>query len=313
MAPTPLTLARASQPTPPRSRAPAASDPVSSAPLVFPLLVIAGLLGWLYARTFATLVQVWWEDPNYTHGFLVPLVSGFFAYRHFRGPKELGPGAVGLGAMSILAGSLVHLAAEVVSWPLLDFFALALTLRGLAVAAGGREWAAGLTFPILFLFFMVPLPGTWTQTAALWLQEWVSRLSAATLDVFTTCVRSGVHLHVAGVSEPIRVAEECSGLRQIVAFVALAAALSYWFKKPMLYRCLIIVLAVPVAILANVLRVVIMAGGLKWFGQGSGAAWLHDAAPYLTMPIGLLLLGLIAWCLARIWPVQIAQPEGVGR
>ncbi len=268
---------------------------------------VAGCLALLFGPTVAGLWQRWASDPNYSHGFFVLPVSATFAWLYLRGAGRPRDGDAVLGCLSVLAGSLLHLAAVVIAVPLLDFAGLALVLRGVAVAAGGREWARGLTFPILFLFFMFPLPGLWTAQAAVWLQDVVSRASAVLLDLFFVCYRQGNALHVAGLPGPLFVAEECSGLRQLVAFFALGAILGRWWLAPWPARLLLLAAAVPVAVAANVLRVLLMAFGARLFGVGWLSGWLHDAPALVSLLLGLALYLPLAAALGA--PRENAQPR----
>jgi exosortase len=270
---------------------------------------IAVALGVLFAPTFLALWKVWDKDPNYSHGYFVLPISLFLAYLAIRDKGWPVEGNMVLGSLYLAAGIPVHLAAVVVSWPLLDFAALALLLRGVAVAVGGREWARSLTFPILFLFFMFPLPPVWIAQVALTLQEWVSAASYTVLDLFTVVYRKGTSLHLAGINQPLVVAEECSGLRQLVAFVALAALIGYLLERPLVYRLLLLVVAFPVAVLANIVRVLLMAAGAKWFGTGWMDGPLHHAPFLVSLPVGLALFLLADCGLARLWRLKAAPKE----
>jgi len=292
-----------------------AAPPVVASPLaqrraaLFWLVVVAALLVVLYAGTLVRLAGLWLRDPNYSHGFLIPPLSAWLAWRYLRRAGWPSGGDAQLGCFTVVAGCMVHLGAYVAGWPPLDFVALALLLRGLTVAVGGRDWARGLLFPILFLFFMFPLPVNWTATAALWLEDWVSRVAEALLSLFVVCSRHGNSLHLAGVPEPLTVAEECSGLRQIVTFVALGALLGHLSGRPLPFGILLVLVAVPVAIAANVARVLLMAIAATQFGTGWLSSWLHHAPIMLTLPLGLGLYLLVGWGLGRLWPRR--APKGV--
>jgi exosortase len=260
---------------------------------------LGSLLCLLYGSTFNLLTHLWMADPNYSHGFLVPLISGWLAWRWYKQTLPPLQGQIALGIMEILAGGLFHLAAIVIVWPPLDFVGLLWLLRGMAHAVGGRAWASGLSFPTFFLFFMFPLPVRWTAAAAVWLQEIVSLMSGGILDLFWVTYRSGHSLHLAGLERPLVIAEECSGLRQIVAFVALAALIGYLSRSMPGRRLLLIAAAIPIAIIANVVRVLLMAIGAEWFGVGWFSGWLHDAPALVTLPAGLGLLAGLAWWLGR--------------
>jgi exosortase len=273
-------------------------------------LAVAAAVLLLFGQTFLRLYDLWGKDPNYSHGYVIPLLSGWLAWRYLRRAGPPAQGEVRLGGLNLAVGCLVHLAAVVIEWPPLDFIALVFVLRGLAVTLGGRRWAAGFMFPILFLFFMFPLPVTWTGTAALWLQDWVSDLSAALLNLFVVCYRRGTSLYLAGLPEPLIVAEECSGLRQIVAFLALGTLVGYLSERPLPFRILLAAVAVPIAIAANVVRVLLMALGAKFFGTAWIHGWLHHVPAAFSVPLGLLLFLLAWWGLGLIWPKAEAAEGG---
>jgi exosortase len=268
-------------------------------------VVVLLLLGALFGNSLLTLSSLWSTDPSYSHGFLVPLLSAWLAWRAYQRAGAPVAGDVRVGSMAILAGCVVHLVTLILAWPPLDFPALGLVLWGVAVTAGGAEWARGFLFPIGFLFFMFPLPVQWTAYVALWLQDWVAGVSAGLLDLFTVCYRRGNSLYLSGLRDPLVVAAECSGLRQIVAFVALGVLVGGLSGKSATFRVLLAVAAVPVAIAANVARILLMAAGALWFGTGWMGGWMHDTPALVTVPLGLCLFVLVGWGLARL--------PGVGR
>jgi exosortase len=268
------------------------------------LIAWPALVGLLFLLFFGgnlfKLGQRWINDPSYSHGFLVPILSLWLAFRAYR---KIGPPALSnirLGTLAIISGATLHLILTVINNPVLDFVAVALVLWGIAVTIGGVKWASGLLFPIGFLFFMFPLPATWTNFAGLWLQDWVARISAVVIDPFVVCYRRGTSLYLAGVKEPLVVAAECSGLRQIVAFVALGVLVGGLSQKSISFRILLAASAIPVAIVANVCRILLMAAGSRWFGTHWMDSWMHDAPAMLTLPLGLLLFLLVGWGLNRL-------------
>jgi exosortase len=266
-----------------------------------------GLVALLFLAFFGgnllKLTERWSSDPSYSHGFLVPFLSLWLAVRAYR---QVGPpvsGNIRIGCQAMTAGALLHLLLTVINNPLLDFLAVALVLWGVAAAVGGVAWARGFLFPIGFLFFMFPLPATWTNFAGLWLQDRVAHVSAGLIDPFVVCYRRGNSLYLAGVPEPLVVAAECSGLRQIVSFVALGVLVGGLSRKSPAFRVLLAVAAIPVAVLANVARILLMAAGSVWFGTQWLGSWMHDAPALVTLPVGVALFLAIAWILNRLTPV----------
>jgi exosortase len=287
------------------------------------LLVGVGILFInLFFKRFYLLSIQWRIDDNYSHGFLVPLVSGFFAWQWCRSQGWPRQGAVRAGLALLVAGGVINLAALLLGQPLLDFLALAILLYGLAVMLGGAAWARGLTFPILFLFFMFPLPGFIIDTVALWLQSIVSSLAAFVLKMFLPVYREGNKFWLPG--GEFEVGEACSGLRQMLAFAALALIVAHLSQRSFVFKVLIVLSAIPVAIVANLLRVVLMAFVARWLGADwidhtpLGPRWLgldwHAAWGLLTMAAGLGLYLAVAWWLGRLLGERIgvrSQESGV--
>jgi exosortase len=263
----------------------------------------------LFASTLAELWTLWNNDPNYNHGFVVLPVSVGLAYWIFRKRAgDPGPPDRRLAWMALVMGGLCHLAALLFGYAGLDFLALFFVARGGLLAAGGREWAARFTFPLAFLVFMFPLPPQWLNWAALTLQDVAARVSETVLDKCgVPVVRNGHNLRLAGVPQELVVAEECSGTRQIVAFVAMAALLGYFSSKSVAYRVILLLLAVPVAVVANVLRVTLMNAGAYWFGTGWMGGWMHHIPALFSLPVGFLLFLSIDRTLRRVFHGKPAE------
>ena len=266
----------------------------------------------MFWPTFAELLPVWLDDPSYSHGPII--LPGAIALAIWARWSDVIPrqGNLTLGLLYLLVGSLVHFGALIFGWLLLDFAAMAFVLRGLAVVVGGRDWAWRLSFPILLLFFMFPLPEGWTARIAVWLQDIVSRASAGVFELFFVCMRKGNSLHIAGVSEPLFVAEECSGLRQIVAFVAMGAVAGELIEAKRWARIFLLAVAIPVAILANVIRVLLMGFGAYHFGTDWISSDLHGAPAMISLPLGILLYGLICLSFAKKSPATPAATPPAG-
>jgi len=265
----------------------------------------------LFWHTFTNLVPLWWSDPSYGHSGAVALaVLGFIGYRAYKYPVgDANPTQAGL---AFVLAAVAQLVAVVVGSALAALLALIFVGRGMLLLVGGRDYAARFTFPLLLLVFLFPLPSTWTGYVALWLQDIVSRFSETVLSLFVVCNRTGHTIHIAGVPQALVVAEECSGLRQILAFVACAAIFGglIWPRR-IAHRVALVLAAVPVAVIANVLRVVLMNMAAVWFGTNWMTTWMHDIPALFSLPVGIAL-----FFLADVWlfglfgsPPAEADPE----
>jgi exosortase len=315
-----MSMTETLRPAPPAGGGDASALPASGpAPTGTPVRVV-GLLAlaavgpilWLFASRFRYLYELWQKDDNYSHGFLVPFVSGYLAWGVFSRQGLSTKGNYPLGIFFLVLGCLLHLATVVIGEPLGDFLGLAAILFGLPVLVGGARWALGFLFPILFLFFMFPLPTTIDVQLAVWLQEMVSTTATWILQVFVPAYQDGNMIVLPG--QPLEVGEQCSGLRQVVAFAALTLLVAYFSNRRLAFRIGIVLAGLPVAIVANLLRVLLMAFLTLHFGLESisekkilafGISY-HTAWGLLTMAIGLALLAGISWWLGRIFPNSIA-------
>jgi exosortase len=296
-----------SPPAPAPAVAPAAratAFPAWVGPLGFAVAVVA-----LFWDTFATLITLWERDQNYTHGYLVvPVSLGIAAWLFVKRPDEPGTPDRRLGWIALVCAGVCHLLAVLVNYAGIDFLALFFVVRGGLMFSGNRQWAARFNFPLAFLIFMFPLPPQWLNWVALRLQDIAARVSETVLGLFVEVIRNGHNIRIAGMPSELVVAEECSGTRQMVAFVAMAALVGFFTSKNGWYRILLLVASVPVAVFANVLRVVLMNVGAYWFGTGWLGGWLHHAPAVFTLPIGFLLFLAIDRTLQGLFGKKEATP-----
>lgn len=269
----------------PAPAAKATAMPAWVGPLGFAVATVA-----LFWDTFANLITLWERDQNYNHGYLVvPVAAGIAAWLFVKRPDEPGTPDRRLGWMALALAGFCHLLAVLVNYVGIDFLALFFVARGGLMFTGNRAWATRFNFPLGFLVFMFPLPAQWLSWVALRLQDIAARVSETVLGLFVEVIRNGHNIRIAGMSSELVVAEECSGTRQMVAFVAMAALVGFFTSKNGWYRLLLLLASVPVAVFANVLRVVLMNAGAYWFGTGWLGGWLHHAPALFTLPVGFLL------------------------
>ncbi len=261
------------------------------------LLLAAAFVVALFVPTFQFLAsRVWLVDDNYSHGFFILPIALWLAWRVIEAHPLPQNGSVSQGTLTLAAGLVLHLVWIVLPNNLLiEVVAMVFVLRGLAVLLGGPEWANWLLFPTLFLAFLFPLPVALTRSIAVALQNVIATISTEVLGWFFFCYRRGPNIFVAGVAEPMVIAEECSGVRQIMAFVALGALVAYMGKTGWARGLLLVALSVPVAIMANVARVILMGAGRVYFGPTWLTNWMHDLPALFTLPFGILCFFGLVW------------------
>lgn len=286
---------------------------VVSAPLTASLAVLAALLFvGAYWTTLLSLMQRWNTDENYTHGYLVPLASLYLLHHSLEqrpGFPSIKGGTIA-GSLLLIVGLLLLWGAAVVPSLLVECASMLLVLAGAALLAGGWRWWTHLWAPVLFLVFMVPWPSSLYSQVAFPLQLLSSQIAAFLLSLVGVPVLSdGSLIHLPG--QTMHVAQACSGLRQLTAFLAMAAALALLLPRPGWYRTTLLLSAVPVALSVNILRVTLTAG-MYYIGLGE---WTEGAMHTLE-GLGMILAGfalllaltrLLDWLL--VTPAPMAPPR----
>lgn len=267
------------------------------APIVVLLLAI-------YSRQAVELPRIWSIDPNYSHGFLVPLVALALAWRTWKADQSLGdfdptPRDVALGTSRIALGLMLHAVAWFIYHRLLDTLSLICVLRGLTLMLGGARCYRAFGPATLFLIFMVPLPQAWMDTLAIALQQWASSISTLMLGWCNVPVfREGNLINLPGYT--MEVGEACSGLRQIMSMVALSAALACYSGRCAAFRWSLGFLSIPLAVLANSLRVLLTGFILMLFGPKWAEGVYHSLEGLAVVGLGAVLIVLAAWGLSKL-------------
>ena len=273
-------------------------------------LMAAALLVVLFATHWTTLARMidrWTHDPQYSHGFVVPLFAlvVLWSRRDMLTNVTWKPAWLGLGLLAI--GVALRFIAVQSDIEPLDGLSLLPTAFGLVLLVGG--WSVlGWSWPALaFLAFMLPLPFSIESSLALPLRRVATEMSTYALQTLG-CPASadGNIIYIDDIR--LGVEEACSGLGMLMTFFALATALAMIVNAPLHDRLILIVSAIPIAILANVIR--ITATGLAYHlsGKDSPLAHLiyHDLAGWLMMPMALGMLWLELKFLAN---VLVEAPE----
>jgi EpsI family protein len=256
--------------------------------LTLPQLGTGLLLGCLAFPTVLNLTSAWRRHPDYDFAWLLAPVVVWFLVRS-QPWRRAGQPHVLAGVVTLSLGGVLHLGCQVITWPLLDFAAWLLMARGCLLALWGPG-AVSRAMPVLLLaFFLFPLPLAWLNTVAHWMQELVSQLAGVVLSLFWVCHQQGNRIHLAGLDVPLSVAVECSGIRQLLVFVAFASVLALYLPTRG-GRFVLIAAAFPVAVLANVLRVITLAILARVGGPEAIHGVFHDTPLILSLPLGALAL-----------------------
>ena len=281
------------------------STPVSAPRLLsertglWQIFVLTLLIGILYYKILAGLVEQWIHDPNYSHGFFVPLFCAWVVWKE-RGRLEKAA-VKGSGAgLVIILGSLAILVLGVLGAEnFLSRTSLLFLLAGLIIYFRGWKWFRVLLFPWAVLFLMIPIPAIIFNQIALPLQFQASALASNLLGLIGIPVlREGNVIHLPSLT--LDVVEACSGLRSLVSLLTLAAIYGYLFESKAMRRLFIVVSAVPIAVLANAFR--IMGSGVlgEYWSPDKAEGFFHFFSGLLIFGVSFSMLLIVHAILSRI-------------
>jgi exosortase len=268
--------------------------------------LLGALLALLYGPVIARLVGQWSEDPNYSHGFFVPLFCAWVVWaqrdRLRNLPSE--PSWFGLwillGAMGILI--LGVLGAE----NFLSRVSLLFALAGLVIQFWGWKFFRAVSFPWAVLFLALPLPAIIFNEITLPLQLLASRLGTFLLTLTGLPVlREGNAIYLPSLS--LDVAEACSGLRSLISLAAVGVFYGYFYEPKSGRRLLLFLGSVPVAIAANGFRIMVVGLLGEYWSPEKAEGLFHTLSGVLVFAVSLLLLMLLhtsfGWAhrLVRVW------------
>ena len=291
---------------------------------------VFGLIARLLVPQFAPLVWkfrpklcvcVWGAIGGVAGPFLAPLVrrlSGRIPNFIRRPVLALSPRG-DLAGVAGLALMLLCLAAEVLSvlwihnWWLAQVAMVGL-LFGLVLYLAGPGVIRVTWLPILFLLFAMPIPDLVYARVAVPLQNLAAKgavvaLRVAGVDIYSTASNLQL-ISREGHTHGLTVAEACSGMRMLMAFLALGVAMAYLDDKPVWQRAILVVLAVPIAVFCNVLRVSITCWMFYIDKPELGQDFMHTFTGILMLIPAFLLLWALAWILRNLFVADdLTEPE----
>jgi exosortase len=267
-----------------------ASRTVSFGPLIAITGVVAALL-WGYWTTLGQLVEIWSRDPQYSHGYVVPLFAlGLFWLRRNK-VATVSVQRPWWAVLFIFAGCCGRLVGAYFYSPWLDYVSLLPILAGISLAVGGSATLRQAWPAIAFLLFMIPLPGRLDKLMASPLQRIATLASTNALQTFGFFAQADGNVIVLSEVD-IGIVEACSGLRMLVVFLATSTAVAILIRRSLLQRILIVLSAVPIALFCNIVRI-IATGILHETADHELASFVyHDVAGWLMAPAALALLGI---------------------
>jgi exosortase len=256
--------------------------------------VLLALVALAWHRTLTMLWETWSTNDNYSHGPLVPATALALVWlRRDRlaalavRPAPWGLGLVALGCLMQVTGVRADVFA-LQGWALLPL------LFGLSLAFLGVAMTRMLAFPIGYLGFMLTFPPVFMNTLSFALKEIsVGASVAAAKAMGVPLLREGMSILLA--TGELRVENPCSGLRSLLALLATGTLFAYFQKGGAWRRAAVMLAAMPIAILGNAVRLLLVILAAERRGVIWASGTFHDLMGYVVYAVALgALVGLRA-------------------
>ncbi len=245
------------------------------------------------------LVDVWESSPEYSYGYLVPLISLFLVWQRKNELAQLESRGSWAGAGVALVGVLLGLIGQLATVYTVQQIGLIATICGFVLALTGRSALRLLWMPLLLLFFMIPLPdflqvklSAGMQLISSTLGVWFLRLIGISVYLEGNVIDLGVY--------KLQVAEACDGLRYLFPLMTLGLVLAYFYKGATWKRAAIFLSSIPLTILLNSLRIASIGILVDRWGIGMAEGFLHEFQGWAVFMVSFALMVMLMIGLSKI-------------
>lgn len=256
------------------------------------LLLLALLLVAIYYRVAGKLVYDWYDIPDYSHGFLVPLFSLFLAWDNREAIRKTPIKQSWSGISFIVLGIAILILGVYGADLFLSRISFLFILSGLIWTLLGSKMLKTLRFPILVLLLAIPFPQIVFNQITFPLQLLASQLASAILPLFGVPV-----LHEGNVIElpamKLEVAEACSGIRSLMSLFTLAVFYGYFIEKSTKQRVMLALASIPIAVIANAARITGTGLCVQYWDPDKALGFFHEFSGWVMFVISLGCLYLV--------------------
>ena len=263
-------------------------------------IVLASLLLWLYLPTLARLVGQWWSDPNFSHGFFVPIFSAFVIWQERSRLARVSPRPSWWGLFVLGFGLCVLILGQLGAELFLSRLSILVVMAGLIVLFLGWSFFRALLFPWAFLFLMIPIPAIVFNLFTFPLQLLASNVASSTLAwMGVPVLREGNVILLPAMA--LEVAEACSGIRSLMSLATVAVIYGYLMERHAAVRVLLALASIPIAVAANSLRIVGTGLLVQYWDPEKAQGFFHEFSGWLIFVISLVMLYLLHRTIRILW------------
>ena len=259
---------------------------MENAHLAWGSVLIGALVALIYYRVLAKLVTDWWQIPDFSHGFLVPVFAAYlvWAKRETLLETKIAPAWSGIAVVAL--GLAVLLLGVYGAELFLSRVSLVILFAGLVLCFGGWELLRELRFVLLVLLLAIPIPAILFNQITLPLQILASKLASALLPLFGVPVlREGNVIQLPAMK--LEVAEACSGIRSLVSLFTLSIFYGYFLEKSFARRALLALASIPIAIAANAVRILGTGLCVQYWDPDKAMGFFHEFSGWVMFLVSL--------------------------
>ena len=261
--------------------------------------IILACMALLYGSVIKRLVSDWIHLPDFSHGFLIPIVSFYFVYEKRKQLTTLLPSGQWIGLGLIIFGILLFLLGNLAAEYFTMRFSMLVVFGGVILFLLGKEFFKAFLFPIVFLIFMIPIPSILMDRITFPMQLFASKVAARSLFLIGIPVlREGNMMILANTS--LEVAEACSGIRSLISLLALSVVFAYISQKETWKRILLVLSTFPIAIIANAARVSGTGILAHHYGDKVAQGFFHGFSGWILFVVAFVCLFIVGSLLSRI-------------
>jgi exosortase len=283
------------------------------------IILVAAVYGVFHVEIYS-IVHRWLTDSSWSHGFLIPFFSLYFINQKKKDILTLQSKANYLG--------LLFLVCCLVLYPIIVFgykfgYLMSLmiipTIGSVVLFIGGWRLVKYTWLPVVYIIFAIPLPASIYNDLTIPMQNLASAVAAQLLSLVSglEAKASGTIIDViykGKVFEPaLNVAEACSGMRLLMAFLALGVAMAYLHYRPIWQRLVLLASTVPIALLCNIVRVTVTGIIYILWDPMYAQGIYHDMLGFLMLPLAFGLYGGLALFMSNLVVEETVQQEVVIR
>jgi exosortase len=263
------------------------------------ILLLVALMAWLYWGHLYRMFRLW-QQPDWSHGFLIPVFALYILNTRRRELLTDEHRGSPWGLLAVVFSLAVYAVSTYLKYGYPQPLSIVSTIAGLVLLVRGWRGLWLTLFPISFLVLAIPPPDRLYRALTQPLQQGVAAVSSFFLNLFpgADVDRQGFQIYFRmdnGLENSFAVAGACSGMRSLMAFVALGLAMAYFAPRAVWQRIAMAAAVVPVAFACNVLRVIVT-GALQMYGYPHLAkGTTHTMIGFAAFGIGFALYLAILW------------------